>query len=229
MVIRHVEGPLLYPICVFAISGMSVIVLHAHFQELGPGEWPKLPEQDTSPLRVPHSCRVTHGTSIESLINQTLTVPEIYPPDECPKDSEFTETVIQRWVQQLADPNLDYAESDSQCASIRSSDEGSFDPDVPSYQFVGRYGYLRDEEGLKTVETLQLLAKQVQTPCSISNTNLCGSSFDSQDSGKYMELSPSGEAGSDPRGHLGVTWGVYLCAGKPPLADIILSRPPDLT
>ena len=31
------------------------------------------------------------------------------------------------------------------------------------------------------------------------------------------------EAGSDPRGHLGVTWGVYLCAGKPPLADIILS------
>ena len=37
------------------------------------------------------------------------------------------------------------------------------------------------------------------------------------------------EAGPDPRGHLGVTWGVYLCAGKPPLADIILSHPPDLT
>ena len=37
------------------------------------------------------------------------------------------------------------------------------------------------------------------------------------------------EAGLDPRGHLGVTWGVYLCAGKPPLADIILSHPPDLT
>ena len=37
------------------------------------------------------------------------------------------------------------------------------------------------------------------------------------------------EAGSDPRGHLGVTRGVYLCAGKPPLADIILSHPPDLT
>ena len=36
------------------------------------------------------------------------------------------------------------------------------------------------------------------------------------------------EAGSDPRGHLWVTWGVYLCAGKPPLADIILSHPPDL-
>ena len=31
------------------------------------------------------------------------------------------------------------------------------------------------------------------------------------------------EAGSDPRGHLPVTWGVYLCASKPPLADIILS------
>ena len=37
------------------------------------------------------------------------------------------------------------------------------------------------------------------------------------------------EAGSDPRGHLWVTWSVYLCAGKPPLADIILSHPPDLT
>ena len=37
------------------------------------------------------------------------------------------------------------------------------------------------------------------------------------------------EAGSDPLGHLGVTWGVYLCAGKPPLADIILSHPPDVT
>ena len=36
------------------------------------------------------------------------------------------------------------------------------------------------------------------------------------------------EADSDPRGHLWVTWGVYLCAGKPPLADIILSHPPDL-
>ena len=40
---------------------------------------------------------------------------------------------------------------------------------------------------------------------------------------------PLCEAGSDPRGHLGVTWGVYLCAGKPLLADIILSHPPDLT
>ena len=38
-----------------------------------------------------------------------------------------------------------------------------------------------------------------------------------------------GEAGSGPRGHLWVTCGVYLCAGKPPLADIILSHPPDLT
>ena len=38
-----------------------------------------------------------------------------------------------------------------------------------------------------------------------------------------------GEAGSDPRGHLLVTWGVYLGAGKPPLADIILSHPPGLT
>ena len=48
----------------------------------------------------------------------------------------------------------------------------------------------------------------------------------------WMDISShekGGEAGSDPRGHLGVTWGVYLCAGKPPLADIILSHPPDLT
>ena len=37
------------------------------------------------------------------------------------------------------------------------------------------------------------------------------------------------EACSDPRGHLWVTWGVYLWAGKPPLADIIISHPPDLT
>ena len=40
---------------------------------------------------------------------------------------------------------------------------------------------------------------------------------------------PLSEAGSDTRGHLWVTWGVYLCAGKPPLADIRLSHPPDLT
>ena len=39
----------------------------------------------------------------------------------------------------------------------------------------------------------------------------------------------SNEAGSDPRGHLWVTWGLYLCAGKPPLADIILSHPHGLT
>ena len=37
------------------------------------------------------------------------------------------------------------------------------------------------------------------------------------------------EAGLDPRCHLWVTWGVYLWAGKPPLTDIILSHPPDLT
>ena len=47
---------------------------------------------------------------------------------------------------------------------------------------------------------------------------------------KYLMSAFEGrEAGSDPRGHLGVTWGVYLCAGKPPLADIILSHPPELT
>ena len=33
-----------------------------------------------------------------------------------------------------------------------------------------------------------------------------------------------GEAGSDPRDHPWVTLGVYLCAGKPPLADIIISH-----
>ena len=47
----------------------------------------------------------------------------------------------------------------------------------------------------------------------------------------YLLISGLGypEAGSDPRGHLEVTWGVYLCAGKPPLAHIIPSHPPDLT
>ena len=37
------------------------------------------------------------------------------------------------------------------------------------------------------------------------------------------------EAGSDPRGYLLVTWGHYLCAGRLPLADIMLSYPPGLT
>ena len=37
------------------------------------------------------------------------------------------------------------------------------------------------------------------------------------------------EADSEPRGHHWVTWGVYLWAGRPPLADIILSHPPDPT
>ena len=114
-VIGHVDGPLLSPVCFFAISGMSAIVLHVHFQKLGPGEWPKLREQDTPPLKVPHSCRATQGTSIESLIYRILTVPEILPPDEIPKDLESSETVIERWVQQLADPNLDCAELESQC------------------------------------------------------------------------------------------------------------------
>ena len=142
-VIGHVDGPLLSPICLFAISGMSAIVLHAHFQKLGPGEWPKLPEQDTPPLGASHSCRATQGTSIESLIDRILTVPEILPPDECPKDREIPETVIERWVQQLADPNLECAELDSQCESSPSSDEGSVGPDVPPDEFMGRYGFLR--------------------------------------------------------------------------------------
>ena len=45
----------------------------------------------------------------------------------------------------------------------------------------------------------------------------------------WKDSHASSGAGSDPRGHLWVTWGVYLWAGKPPLADIILSHPPDLT
>ena len=54
---------------------------------------------------------------------------------------------------------------------------------------------------------------------SIFNVKLC----------PWRGMAYHGEAGSDPRCHLWVTWGVYLCAGKPPLADIILSHPPDLT
>ena len=55
------------------------------------------------------------------------------------------------------------------------------------------------------------------------------SPVDGQDQPKIYTIRDHTEAGSDPRGHLGVTWGVYLCAGKPPLADIILSHPPELT
>ena len=51
----------------------------------------------------------------------------------------------------------------------------------------------------------------------------------SMTSGRIQRSEKEGEAGSDPRGHLWVTWGVYLWAGTPPLADIILSQPPDLT
>ena len=156
-VIGHVDGPLLSPICLFAISGMSAIVLHAHFQKLCPVERAKVPEQDTPPLSASHSCRATQGTSIESLIDRILTVPEILPPDECPKDREIPETVIERWFQQLADPNLDCAELDSQCESSPSSDEGSVGPDVRPDKFMGRYGFLADEEGLETVEALQVL------------------------------------------------------------------------
>ena len=189
-VIGHVDGRLHSLICLFAISGMSAIVLHAHFQKLGPAEWPKLPEQGTPPLSSSHSCRATQGTRIESLIDRILTVPEILPPDECPKDGEISETVIERWFQQLADPNLDCAELDSQCESSPSSDERSVGPDVPPDGFMGRYGFLRDDEGLETVETLQVLAKQVETLSSISSSNFLGQGFDSQDSGKCMELRP---------------------------------------
>ena len=55
---------------------------------------------------------------------------------------------------------------------------------------MGPYGFLRDEEGLETVETLQVLAKQVETSSSISSSNLLGQGFASQDSGKCMELRP---------------------------------------
>ena len=51
----------------------------------------------------------------------------------------------------------------------------------------------------------------------------------SMTSERIQRSEKGGEAGSDPRGHLWVTWGVYLWAGKPPLADIILSHPPDRT
>ena len=74
----YLPGPLLPPICLVAISGMSAIVLHAHFQKLGPAEWLKLPEQDRAPLSASHSCRATQGTNIQSLIDRILTDPEIF-------------------------------------------------------------------------------------------------------------------------------------------------------
>ena len=51
----------------------------------------------------------------------------------------------------------------------------------------------------------------------------------SMTSERIQRSEKGGEAGSDPCGHLWVTWGVYLCTGKPPMADIIFSHPPDLT
>ena len=62
-----------------------------------------------------------------------------------------------------------------------------------------------------------------------SSEALAKEAFQRMDVQLDLSMRTTGEAGSDPRGHLGVTWGVYLCAGKPPLADIILSHPPDLT
>ena len=51
----------------------------------------------------------------------------------------------------------------------------------------------------------------------------------SMTSERIQRSEKGGEASSDPCGHLWVTWGVYLCAGKPPSVDIILSHLPDLT
>ena len=51
----------------------------------------------------------------------------------------------------------------------------------------------------------------------------------SMTSERIQRSEKGGEAGSDSRGHLWVTCGVYLCAGQLPLAEIILSHPPDLT
>ena len=41
------------------------------------------------------------------------------------------------------------------------------------------------------METLQVIAKQVETPSSISSSNSLGHGFDSQESGKCMELRPT--------------------------------------
>ena len=42
-------------------------------------------------------------------------------------------------------------------------------------------------------------------------------------------LAPQLKPVRTPVAILGSLWGLYLCAGKPPLDDIILSHPPDLT
>ena len=51
----------------------------------------------------------------------------------------------------------------------------------------------------------------------------------SMTSERIQRSEKGGEAGSDPRGNLWVSRGVYLFAGRPPLADIILSHQPDVT
>ena len=58
---------------------------------------------------------------------------------------------------------------------------------------------------------------------------LGSSVLSSMTSERIQRSEKGGEADSDPRGHLWVTWAVYLFAGKPPLADIIPSHLADLT
>ena len=58
---------------------------------------------------------------------------------------------------------------------------------------------------------------------------LGSSVLSSMTSERIQHSEKGGQAGSNPCGHPSVTWGVYLCAGKRPLADIIPSPPPDLT
>ena len=59
------------------------------------------------------------------------------------------------------DPHPDCAELDSQFELTPLFDGGSVGPDVRPDECMCRYGYVRDEEGLETVETLQVRAVQV--------------------------------------------------------------------
>ena len=76
---------------------------------------------------------------------------------------------------------------------------------MPPDEFMARYGFPRDEEGLETLETLQVLAKRVETSYSISSSNLLGQGFDSQDYAKCMELRP-GENPKDRKERRQLYW-----------------------
>ena len=112
------------------------------------------------------------------------------------------------------DPSDD--EPPSMISASPSEDDDPEDPENPSGRKKKKKRKTKRPDGRRSQE-----AKAITTSKIVMNLpELTGN-----DLSEFAES----EAGLDPRGHLGVTSGVYLWAGKPPLADIILFHPPELT